>query len=148
MNMKTSKKCKWFKLYELLPPDMYRDENTGWNLIEDNLKETIDILRELFKVPLIINNWFWKGKRVASGLRPEKGGIGAIKSRHRIPYGDAVDIISTKMTTQQMWQIIDNNKDKLPYPIRIEKTSAGKPITWLHVDMNNTNKEKIYYFNA
>lgn len=150
--VKTNHKCIYFKLHELLPPELYADENTGWDLISDELKITIDCIRGILGVPLIVNNWFWKGARVASGVRPRTGGVGVKNSRHRIPNADAADMISTKMTTPEMWKILEANVHKLPYPIRIERTyvSNGKriPCTWLHVDTHNTSKQKIYYFNA
>jgi hypothetical protein len=55
----------------------------------------------------------------------------------------AADLISTKMSAEEMRKKIIANKDKLSYPIRIEDD-----VTWLHVDVRNTKNDSIYLFKA
>lgn len=138
----TKLKCKWFKLYELLPPEIYQNEDAGWELLDDKLKVTIDFLRELFEIPLIINNWKIGGNRKNCGLRSKACAIGAKLSAHK--QGMAADIISPKMTAYAMRKIIHINANKLPYPVRLEAN-----VSWLHVDVRTDGQiEKIKEFKA
>jgi Peptidase M15. len=134
-------RCKWFKLYELLPPELYKNEEQGWDYFDARLLRSIDAIRDILNVPLICNNWYHKGKRKASGYRLQSSSIGAQFSAHK--QGMAADLISTRMTAEQMRQILILNADKLPYPIRIEKD-----VTWLHVDVRCSGKQKITMFNG
>ena len=148
---------KHFQPHELVAKsiyDKYTDKKQIFALFEEDFLRTIDLIREWAGVGLTINNWFWKGARTQCGYRPKESTFGAPRSAHKpdLPKRKAcaADIISPKMNTKQMWAIIDKNADKLPCKIRIERTSGGKPITWLHIDTNaaKTQKEKVYYFNA
>ena len=142
---------KYFKAHELVPKqvyDLFIDENMIFGIFDENALRCLDLIREWADVGLTVNNWYWKGARQESGFRPDNTTTGADRSAHK--YGKAFDIISPKMTAQQLWAVIDKNVAKLPCKIRIEKTSGGKPITWLHFDTMAaaTQKEKVYYFNA
>jgi hypothetical protein len=147
---------KYFELYELLPPELYTydmmasevaRERAFANYFDRKLLETIDIIRgEIIKAPLICNTWFQDGNRVASGYRTSKCPVGVAKSQHK--EGKAVDLVCNKYTAEQMRQMIKDNEDKLPYPIRIEEG-----VSWLHIDtkdFSNTTKkhEKIYFFKG
>ena len=143
--------CKYFKPYELVPKDVYdkiHNDNLIYKLFDENLLKIIDMIREWAGVGLIINNWYWGGSRSQCGFRPSNSTVGVIGSAHKL--GKAVDIISTKINTKQLWDLIDKNEDKLPCKVRIERTNNGAPITWLHIDTNasSTQTKKIYYFNA
>lgn len=139
-------KCKFFKLYELLPKEIYKNEDEGWELLDEKLLRTIDVIREIVGVPLICNNWKFGGSRNLCGLRPKNCSIGAKFSAHKD--GKAVDIISSKMTAHDMRELIKKNKDKLPYNIRLEKWDKnGNEISWLHIDSIDRGI-KVYEFRA
>lgn len=138
----TNQKCKWFCLSELLPPEIYCNEEFGWDMLCDQLKETIDAIRELLKVPLTCNDWARGGHRKNCGYRTQSCAIGARFSAHK--QGMAADLISNKMTAQQMRQLIHDSADKLPYKIRIEAN-----VSWLHVDVRTAGQTiKIKEFKA
>jgi len=142
---------KYFQPYELVPKpvyDKYTDKKQIFSLFDENALRCLDLIREWAGVGLTVNNWFWGGNRSLCGFRSMNSTVGASKSAHK--YGKAFDIVSPKITTKQLWTLIDKNADKLPCKIRIEKTNGGKSITWLHIDtMTAPNqKEKVYYFNA
>lgn len=140
-------KCKNFKLYELLPKEIYKDEEYGWELLDEKLKITINIVRDILGVPLICNNWYWGGSRNWCGYRPIDCKIGAKMSAHK--KGMAVDLISTKMSAHDMREKIKANKDKLPYNIRLEKwDSNGNETTWLHIGVDSKKDIKIDEFRA
>ena len=145
-------KPKYFKPYELLPPEvytykMYNDEEEAYRVLNElmsyKLLVTMDVVRDIVGVPLIVNTWFQGGNRKYSGLRPKNCSVGVEKSTHKA--GEGVDSISNKKTAEQMRNDIEANKDKLPYPIRIEKD-----VTWLHIDTKDIeyNGKKIYYFKG
>lgn len=57
------------------------------------------------------------------------------------------------MSAKQMREKLEENEDKLKYPIRIEKWDNKGEITWLHIDTKpfakgNTKLGKIYFFKA
>lgn len=142
--MKEIKKCKWFELHELLPPEVYRGKDDGWELIDDRLKEVIDVLRgEIIKAPLICNTWWMNGNRKWSGYRTANCPVGTAKSQHKL--GKAVDLLCYKYSAEQMRQMIEAQAEKLPYPVRIEKG-----VSWLHIDVKDMDYKgkKIYFFNA
>ena len=144
-------KCKYFKPYELVPRDFYNQfENPEiiYGLFDENLLRIADLIREWSGSVLIINDWFNGGTLQERGFRVKSSTTGATKSAHKLCM--AIDCHSKTKSVAELWALIDKNVDKLPCKIRIEKTSAGKPITWLHFDTNAapTQKEKAYYFNA
>ena len=144
--MGTTKKCKWFEIKELIPPDIYDKsiEEELWCLIDDNLKEVLDFIREyIVKAPLTCNNWHIGGERVASGYRDQNCPVGAKHSQHK--EGRAADLICSKYTAEQMRQMILDKQDMLPYPVRIEDG-----VNWLHVDTKprDYKGDKVYLFSA
>lgn len=134
-------RCKYFKLYELLPPSLYENEEEGWERFDERLLKTIDIIRELLGVPLIANSWKQGGTFTQRGLREQNSKTGSPKSQHKL--GRALDVVSSTMPAEEMRQKIAEHADELPYNIRIE---AG--VSWLHVDVKEGNPQKIYFFNA
>ena len=138
---------KYFKTQELVDRETYNllGEN-AIKLIDQNLIKTIDAIREILNVPLICNNWHKNGTRQNCGFRTQKCKIGSKNSYHK--KGQAVDLISYKMTAKEMREILEQNKEKLPLPIRIEKWDNNGEINWLHVDMGNKTNDKIHFFKA
>ena len=138
---------KYFEIQELVSPEIYEIlEDDAWKVIDPQLIETIDKVREILNVPLICNNWHWGGSRKNSGMRAKTYPYGAPKSYHK--RGQAVDLISHKMSAKEMREIIEERQDELPYPIRIEKWDNKGELTWVHIDMGNTKGNKIYFFRA
>lgn len=146
---------KYFQLYELLPPELYTydmmvseeaRERGFANYFDEKLLITIDVIRDIIGLPLICNTWFQDGNRKNCGYRTQTCSVGAAQSQHKL--GKAVDLICHKMSAEDMRQKIEENKDKLPYQIRIERGTS-----WLHVDCkesdSNAHKNlKIIYFNG
>lgn len=150
MKMNEGYRPKYFELYELLPPELYtytdmtlpKEQQSGWNYFDVVLLETIDVIREIIGKPLICNTWYQNGNRRWSGFRPSYCEIGAKNSLHK--EGKAVDLICASYTAAEMRKIIKDNKDRLPYKIRIEDG-----VSWLHVDVKERkDKVKIYFFKA
>ena len=148
---------KWFQLYELLPPELYTydmmvsekaRERAFATFFDEKLLITIDVIREIIGLPLICNTWFQDGNRKDCGYRSKTCNVGVENSQHKL--GKAVDLICHKMSAEEMRQKIEENKDKLPYQIRIER---GPSITWLHCDTKGSESlahknQKIIYFKG
>lgn len=143
---------KYFQLYELMPPELYTydmmvseeaRERAFATYFDEKLLITIDVIREIIGLPLICNTWFQDGNRKNCGLRTQTCSVGAAQSQHKL--GKAVDLICHKMSAEDMRKKIEENKDKLPYHIRIEKG-----VNWLHIDTKERGrtqcKDKIIYF--
>ena len=138
---------KYFKPYEIVSKTVYtiyRDESIKF--MDNRLIETIDVIREILGVPLVINDWYWGGKNQQRGLRENTCQI--VKSKGNTLYlsshcfGRAFDAVSAKMSAENMRKKIVDNAYKLPYPIRMESN-----VTWLHVDLNMlSNAPKITFF--
>ena len=137
-------KCKYFKLYELLPKELYVNEEDGWDLIDEKLLITADSVRKLLNVLLICNTWKSGGVRGYSCARIpacvdySKGSYHSVRDDRKVM---AIDVVSNTMTAEDMRTKIKNNADKLPYPIRIE---GG--VSWLHVDVAAKDGYKVYEF--
>lgn len=137
---------KYFKLYELLPRELYVDEVSGWDKFDPKLLETLDVIREILGVSLICNNWKHGGSRNYCGARIPKckeysyGSYHTVRSDRKVM---AADLISTKMSATDMRAKIIANASKLPHNIRIENG-----VSWLHVDVAEKKGCKVYLFNA
>lgn len=134
------KKSIYFKLYELLPRELYISEEKGWEKLNPKLIDTIDAVREMVNVPLLCNTWKSGGSRNLCGFRPQACAIGAKRSTHK--EGGAADLISSKISAAKMREIILANKERLPHNIRIENG-----VKWLHIDVNNATNRKVVLFN-
>ena len=63
-------KCKYFKLQELVCPDVYKQYGEkAWEFFDESFLKDLDLVRELLGVPIIINNWNTEGQYKESGLR-------------------------------------------------------------------------------
>lgn len=87
-------------------------------LFDPKALESLEAIREILNVPLICNNWAEGGNRDDCGYRDKLCTIGAPKSAHK--EGKAFDLISNKMSAQEMRSLLLKNQSLLPHNIRIE----------------------------
>lgn len=137
---------KYFKLNELVCPHVYDlFGQTAWQFLSTQLLHTILVLRtEIFKLPMIVNN----GSFTQRGLRcnmcdlvkskTDKGKV--YMSAHCL--GEAIDFDVQGVRAIDARNLITENKDKLPYNIRVERD-----VNWVHVDMYDKDT-KLYLFTA
>ena len=130
---------KFFKLEELVCKHVMNkyNETQIWSFFSTQALETLLVLRrDIIKKPFIINNW--KSPSGNYTQRLEK----VYMSAHCT--GNAFDITVVGMSAEEARKLIDLNKHKLPYPIRLEKD-----VTWLHFDVYDMGTwDKITYFKG
>ena len=144
-------KSKYFKIQELVCPDVYKKYGEqAWMFIDPELIETLDIIREkILCKPMVINNWSAGGSYTQRGLRcnlcplaKDKTIAGRLYlSAHN--FGKAVDATVQEMSAEEARKLIVKNQILLPYPIRLEEG-----VSWLHLDVYNADKGKVYLFKA
>lgn len=134
---------KFFKVHELVPKKMYdRYGEKAWRYVDVRLIETIDKLKEHFnKGSMTINNYYWGGKREWSGIRTPDSPYYSVGSQHN--YGNALDIVCSNYSAEEVRQYILNNQDEFPHIRRLEKD-----VSWCHLDLANTGVKKIVLFSA
>ena len=140
-------KCKYFKLYELVSPQVYKKYGeTAWQFFDPRLLITIDWIREKLDKSITVNDWKWGGDFDERGLRCNMDPMMVQKTDSEIiycsphPFGQGVDFDVEGMISNEVWNWLEDNKEDLPYAIRIE---VGENITWVHLDVRNTGV-KIY----
>lgn len=133
---------RFFNIEELVCDHVYaRLGQRGWDFLDTNyLYCLLVIRRDILKKPMYCNgnNAHQRGLRcnMCQLVKEKKT---AYLSMHI--FGKAGDFTITGMTAEQARQMIKDNADLLPCPIRIE---AG--VSWLHFDTNNHTNQKVYEF--
>ena len=139
---------KYFKVYELVDKTVYtKYKDNSVRFLDNRLLITLDVIRDILGVPMVINDWYWGGNNQQRGLRTNICPI--VKSKGSTLYlsshcfGRAFDAVSAQMTAEEMRIKIARNSHNLPYPIRMEQG-----VSWLHVDLNQLeNQPKVIFFN-
>lgn len=124
---------KNFCLDEFLPKQLYKDnEMTPWKLqlcIDIRIVTVAQALRDRFG-ELTINNWYHGGDREWSGLRIPGSPYYSKFSQHS--FGRAIDVISTKVTAEEMRNDIRKNYNFYKH-LGVTRIESGT--SWLHVDL-------------
>lgn len=139
---------RFFTLDELCCPhvsDKY--EHRSWQFFSTELLHTLLVVRrDILQVPLYANGHGYTQRGLRCNQcklnrdRTDRGEV--VMSAHSM--GRAIDLVSPKMSARQMREKIEQNADKLPYNVRIERD-----VTWLHIDVYDSGEqEKITYFNG
>lgn len=138
-------KCKYFKIHELVPPDIYKKYgDSAFQFLDPKMLYTIDKIRERYNTSLTINNYMWNGSYSQSGYRPVSSSVGASNSQHR--HGRAFDCKLKGISAEQVREDILND----PYHEDFKYiTCIEMKVNWLHIDCRNYNKKtngilKIY----
>ena len=133
-------KCKYFKIHELVPPEVYEARGEkAWELMDDRILQSIDKLRERFG-PATINNYEYGGDREWSGLRTPSSPWFSPYSQHT--FGRAVDVIFRDTTAEEARKKIIHDHDSDEYEYNI--TSIESDVPWLHIDCRNCEPLKVF----
>jgi len=143
-------KCKHFKIFELVDPVIYRaNGENAFAFFTEEIKQSIDGVREFFDRPTTVNNWIWGGQFQWRGLRSHLCKEGALKSQHRIVEErlcNAIDFDVEGLTAEQVRREILNNQNipSLRFITRMEKD-----VNWVHIDCKPLDgQERIYMFRG
>ena len=130
------------ELVSKLVYDSYSDKNRIYDLFDEKLKRTIEIIRNEIDRPMVCNNWFKQGQFQQRGYRGGDCSIGAPKSAHK--EGKALDFDIIGFSAEQSRLLIVQKCIKLlPHPIRIEKG-----VNWVHIDTREfEGTHKIHFFS-
>ena len=125
-------KSKSFIIEELVPRSVYNLRgDSSWELIDERLIETIDIIKERFpKGRLTINNWKWNGPRQWSGLRTKDSAEYSPTSQHSL--GKAIDAVFSEYSAEEIREDIIKNPEIYKHITGIEHS-----VSWLHIDVRN-----------
>lgn len=135
---------RYFSITELVcEHTLERFGDGAWKFISTPALETLLVLRtKILKVPMTINTQAAHQRGLRCNICPlVKEKKTQYLSGHVL--GCAFDVLCKDMTAAQMRSLIVQNKDLLPYSIRME---AG--VSWLHFDLLTDSDDKITFFEA
>jgi hypothetical protein len=126
---------KHFKPQEFLPPTIY-----SLMVMDPRILWTLDSLRDYFKKPISINNWFEKGPFSQRGFRNDPN-TGAPLSQHR--FGRACDFDIKGTSAEEFRSLAKSGalNHELTYITRIEENT-----TWCHIDCAAIPGTEILFF--
>lgn len=141
----------YFRTEELVCPHVFgRFKHRSLDFLDPRLKAVVLFIREGLGLPMYVNNWVWGGDKSQRGIRcnicaliKEKTYLEKVTmSGHAL--ARALDFMVKGMTAQQVRDWLEQHKEELPYPIRVE---SG--VSWVHIDVLEYGQsgDKITYFS-
>lgn len=128
---------RFFKPHELVPPDVYKSRGRrSLELVDERVLVTLDNLRARFG-PIVINDWYWKGKFRESGLRTPGCSYYSPTSQHT--FGRAMDCHFHKVTSEAVRQYVLAHRNAFPH-ISFMETD----ISWFHFDVRNCRRIMLW----
>lgn len=143
---------EFFDIKELVCPHTYKKfGELSWQFFDYQFLENLLILRrDVLDVPLICNNWGNNGNFSQRGLRCNICEIPKSKTSKNQIYlsahcnGAGADFSSSKMTANEMRELIKEKAYLFTVPIRVERD-----VSWLHFDIyDSLSGEKYNEFNG
>lgn len=137
---------KHFQLYELVDKLTYETEgDDAWKYFKPEALEMLDNIREFFDYPITINNWKSGGQFSFRGYRPKTypAKLSPMGSAHRT--GGAFDMDIKGYTADEARHKIIQNQD---HPLLLNIMRMEDNVSWLHVDVLQTGKPRIYLFKV
>ena len=131
--------CRFFEIQELVPSRVFHERGRkAWELLDDRLLITLDLLRERYG-SITINNWHWDGSREWSGLRTPDSPYYSPYSQHT--FGRAADCLFAQVAAADVRQDILSNPDHSDFRL-IGSVELG--VAWLHFDVRNCERIKTF----
>lgn len=134
-------KLKHFKAHEFVDEVIYKKRgDASIELMDKEILEAIDFIREDLDLPVTINNWFWGGKYDGRGYRWDNKKLHPEYSNTSQHSGKAIDFNVRGMSAEQVnnWIIENRNHPKLRAVRFIE---MGK--SWTHIDSRPTENDVL-----
>lgn len=151
---------KYFSPEEFFSPkayDKYKHLGSYFFLsrLDIRLIKTLLVLRTTLNLPFTINNYKFGGRLTQRGVRDTSTALmkdRALKndpwlSAHSLAMGVDFDVKGMTATEVRSW--IKENKDLLPFKVRLERRYKGKEISWVHLDVcDDPRNPKVYEFDV
>lgn len=144
--MKTIK--DFFGIKELVCPHVFDKFGEGaWALFDPRLLAVLLFIRTNLWKAVIVNNWHKGGQFSQRGYRCNLCQLVKEKTIKDKLYctahseGMAIDFDVVGMTAEEVRTWLHNNRERLPYSIRLETN-----VNWVHLDVRTTSSNKITYF--
>lgn len=132
-------KCKYFNIKELVSEGTYkRRGEKAWQLLDDRMLQTIDLLREKYG-SVTINDWSWGGNNHWRGLRTSDSPYYSTYSQHS--FGRAADLIFKDVTAEAVRVDILANPNDAAFQFI---NSLEENTSWLHFDVRNCKRVLTY----
>lgn len=146
----------YFEIYELVDETVFNKYgNRAWRFFDPRLLDVMLWIRESIGQPITVNNWKNGGRFSQRGLRTNISSLVQNKSLKNRLYlsahlrGSAFDFDVNGMSAVEVRTWIVENEQSCPHKIRLENLMSGKPINWVHVDVDDEPKNpKVYLFNV
>lgn len=118
-------------------------EDFVWGFMDARILQVLDWMRERLSRRITINDYKWGGRFQNRGYRSNLYAKALYASQHL--HGRAVDFVVEGMSVEEVHSWLEANKDHIPFPIWVEKKDG---MTWVHIDVRQSNKKKIYWFGV
>ena len=131
-------KCKYFGIKELVSPIVFKVwVDKAWMFFDEEVIKELDLIRERFAAPIVINNWASGGSLEQCGLRSNKDKLVMNKktlylSPHTM--GKGFDLHAGNGNHRKLFELCEQmikNKE-LKHFKRLE--NFNKTYTWVHID--------------
>jgi hypothetical protein len=131
-----------FSLVEFIPQSVWNQfHESGLWFIDPRLITSVQWLRKMLKVPLVINNWHSGGTFQNRGFRPKSSPVWKEFSQHS--FGRALDLSSPDMPHKDVYKWVLDNQDLILANTAfttVEDIEAAP--TWLHLDIRQRPNAK------
>lgn len=126
-------KCTNFQALELVNKQTFeRFKGDIWFLFNQKALIALDGIRNYFKKPIIVNNWYWKGPFQHRGYRTHESPDWSQYSQHSL--GNAFDLDVLGVSPDRVREAIIENKDDPHFELI---TCLEIDIGWVHFDCRN-----------
>ena len=134
-------KSKYFQVHEFVPRKMFNKYGEqAWRYVDIRLIETMDLIRERFPLGIItINNYFWGGNRLWSGIRTSDSPDYSYGSQHS--FANALDFVCSAYSADMVRSDIIMNQDIYKHVRGLEMN-----VSWCHLDVRN--EDRLIQFSA
>lgn len=139
-------KCEFFGIRELVSPVVYNKwKEQAWMFFDEEVLKELDLIRQTFGAPIIINNWYNKGALKQCGLRSNLDEIPKTNTLKNQLYlslhtmSKAFDLHSAFGNHQKLYNLCYEmiKKKKLKRFKRLENFNST--LTWVHIDCANVD---------
>lgn len=130
-----------FKPFEFVDKTIYEKRgDKSIELMDLEILEAIDFIRDDLNLPITINNWYWGGNFDGRGYRWDDAVLHPEYSNTSQHNGKAIDFTVSTMTAEQVnnYLIANRNHSKLK---AIRFIEMGQ--TWTHIDSRPTESGQL-----